>query len=54
MVHHPYSFVLRRGTDEHISKLLIEFEGGPTCAADNGNGNVRSCYCDSAATVQTP
>jgi hypothetical protein len=37
-----YSFAFRRGTDEHLSKLLIEFEGGPACWED---GLDSSC-CD--------
>jgi hypothetical protein len=27
----PYSFLFRRGTDEHATKLVVEFEGGPAC-----------------------
>ena len=37
----PYSFAFRRGTDEHISKFLIEFEGGPACW--KGGANQYSC-----------
>lgn len=44
----PYSFAFRRGTDEHVSKLLIEFEGGPACWDDDsgdscniGDSNLR-------------
>ena len=39
----PYSFVYKRGTDEHISKLLIEFEGGEACWEEG------SCTCGSDA-----
>ena len=39
-----YSFAFRRGTDEHASKLLIEFEGGPACW---NNSSGASC-CDSS------
>jgi hypothetical protein len=45
----PYSFAFRRGTDEHISKLLIEFENGPACWADkdeNGDGDDNGNCCD--------
>ena len=37
----PFSFAFRRGTDEHLSKVLIEFEGGPACWSDGST----SC-CD--------
>mmetsp|Transcript_25610 Transcript_25610/g.70502 ORF Transcript_25610/g.70502 Transcript_25610/m.70502 type:complete len:1784 (-) Transcript_25610:395-5746(-) len=40
----PYSFAFRRGTDEHVSKFIIEFEGGPACWDD---GSDSSC-CSSA------
>mmetsp|Transcript_39832 Transcript_39832/g.46603 ORF Transcript_39832/g.46603 Transcript_39832/m.46603 type:complete len:712 (-) Transcript_39832:1-2136(-) len=36
----PYSFVFKRGTDAHVSKLLIEFEGGEACWEEG------SCTCD--------
>lgn len=44
----PYSFAFRRGTDEHLSKLIIEFENGPACWADNdddddGESNGNCC-----------
>ncbi len=34
----PFSFAFRRGTDEHVSKLVIEFEGGPACWNDGLDG----------------
>lgn len=49
----PYSFAFRRGTDDDISKILIEFEGGPACW-NNSSGS--SC-CDiggSSSRKQAP
>lgn len=43
----PYSFAFRRGTDEHVSKLLIEFEGGSACWDDN----IGSSCCDVAGST---
>eukprot|EP00536_Pseudo-nitzschia_multiseries_P001619 jgi/Psemu1/317629/estExt_fgenesh1_pm.C_210005 len=40
----PYSFAFRRGSDEHVSKFVIEFEGGPACWDDG----VNSSCCSSA------
>lgn len=39
----PYSFAFRRGTDEHVSKFVIEFEGGHACWDDHPG----SACCDS-------
>jgi len=47
----PYSFAFRRGSDEHISKLLIEFESGPAYWGDGSS----SCDVEgSIARKQTP
>ena len=34
----PFSFAFRRGTDEHLSKVIIEFEGGPACWSSGSDG----------------
>jgi hypothetical protein len=47
----PYSFAFRRGTDEHVSKLLIEFEGGPACW---NNSSGASCCDGSNLRKQVP
>ena len=31
----PYSFAFKRGTDEHVNKLIVELEGGPACWKEN-------------------
>jgi hypothetical protein len=37
----PYSFLFRRGSDKHLDKLIVEFEGGPACwdASDESSTN---------------
>lgn len=46
----PYSFAFRRGTQKHLSKLIVEFEGGPACwKGDSGGG----CACNGGAR-ETP
>jgi len=44
----PFGFAFRRGTDEHMSKLLIEFEGGSACWSDNSGD---SC-CNSGSNLR--
>jgi hypothetical protein len=39
----PYSFLFRRGSNEHYQKLMVELEGGPACWKTNG------CGCDKHA-----
>jgi len=46
----PYSFAFRRGSDEHMSKFLIEFEGGPACWS-GGDGPL-SCTNHEKSTMR--
>jgi predicted RND superfamily exporter protein len=48
----PFSFAFRRGTDEHFTKLIIEFEGGPACW-DNGQNECCNVN-ESGARKQVP
>lgn len=47
----PYSFMFRRGSDKHISKLLVEFEGGPACW---GEGSESCCDPNNPARLEAP
>jgi hypothetical protein len=48
----PFSFAFRRGSDQHVSKLLIELEGGPACWGQDTSSD--GVCCSSDAALQTP
>lgn len=48
----PFSFAFRRGTDQHLHKLLIEVEGGPACWGQDSSDD--GTCCSDSAILQTP
>ena len=50
----PYSFIFRRGTDAHLSKLIVEFEGGPACLNEDSQNDDEDSACINIGKRQTP
>ncbi|KAL3919166.1 MAG: hypothetical protein SGILL_003889, partial [Bacillariaceae sp.] len=48
----PFSFAFRRGSDKHVSRLIVELEGGPACWGQDAT--VGGSCCSSDAALQTP
>jgi hypothetical protein len=48
----PFSFAFRRGNDKHLSKLIVELEGGPACWGQDAT--VDGACCSSDVVLQTP
>eukprot|EP00569_Conticribra_weissflogii_P002690 CAMPEP_0171333544 /NCGR_PEP_ID=MMETSP0878-20121228/4072_1 /TAXON_ID=67004 /ORGANISM="Thalassiosira weissflogii, Strain CCMP1336" /LENGTH=2008 /DNA_ID=CAMNT_0011834491 /DNA_START=127 /DNA_END=6153 /DNA_ORIENTATION=- len=49
----PFSFIFRRGTDAHLKKLIVEFEGGPACTRDVDADSNTFCDCVSNGKRRT-
>ena len=46
----PFSFMFRRGSDQHLKKLIVEFEGGPACwKSHEYRKGAGGCKCDKYA-----